>query len=196
MTGIYQIKNKINGKSYVGKSIRIEERFSDHKNWAFNSNSKKYMYPLYQAFRKYGINNFDFIVLEECLENELHDKECFYYNLLKPKYCLTDPNLNSFSQSIGVGKKISEALTGRMFSDEHKKNISKALMGSKNPQAKKVIAINKKTSEETEFDCYGDAAEWIMEKELSISNRRQITQSISRVATGQRKSAYGFYWTN
>ena len=32
---------------------------------------------LYQSMRKYGIENFVFSILEECLENELDEKEQF-----------------------------------------------------------------------------------------------------------------------
>ena len=30
MTGIYKIENKINGKIYIGQSINIERRWSEH----------------------------------------------------------------------------------------------------------------------------------------------------------------------
>lgn len=33
---------------------------------------------LYEAFRKYGIENFEFSILEECSEEQLNDKEKFY----------------------------------------------------------------------------------------------------------------------
>jgi len=31
MCGIYKITNQINGKIYVGKSVHIEQRFTEHK---------------------------------------------------------------------------------------------------------------------------------------------------------------------
>ena len=58
--GIYKIVNKINNKIYIGQSINIEERFKQHK----RSLNKYFKYPLYNAFRKYGIENFEFVVLE------------------------------------------------------------------------------------------------------------------------------------
>jgi group I intron endonuclease len=64
MTGIYKITNLINGKSYIGQSLHIERRFLQHKSpYERERYSNK---PLYKAFEKYGIENFDFSIIEEC----------------------------------------------------------------------------------------------------------------------------------
>ena len=82
--GIYQIKNKINGHMYIGLSKNIEHRFNDHKTKPFSSNKPDDINKaLYKAIRKYGVHNFEFNILEECLESELKDKEIYwisYYN--------------------------------------------------------------------------------------------------------------------
>lgn len=75
MIGIYLIKNKTNGKSYVGKSIDIGRRWSRHRAVAFNKSEHGYNYPLYRAIRKYGLENFEFSVLEECPKNMLNFNE-------------------------------------------------------------------------------------------------------------------------
>lgn len=62
---VYKITNQINNKSYIGSSIHVERRWREHKNSAFNSNSPCYHYPLYKAFRKYGIENFSFEILKD-----------------------------------------------------------------------------------------------------------------------------------
>lgn len=79
--GIYKITNSINNKSYIGQSKSIEQRWKEHKNDSLNQNSEEYNYPLYQAFRKYGIDNFKFEILEECSQEELNDKEIYYISL-------------------------------------------------------------------------------------------------------------------
>lgn len=87
--GIYKITNMINQKSYIGQSIDIERRWRSHRNtynWIKN-------YPLYLAFKKYGLNNFRFEILEECSFNELNNKEKYYisfYNSWKNGYNQTD----------------------------------------------------------------------------------------------------------
>lgn len=72
--GIYKITNKINGHSYIGQSVDVERRWRQHINFP-KENSK---YPLYQAFRKYGIENFSFEILELCSQEKLNDREIYY----------------------------------------------------------------------------------------------------------------------
>ena len=70
ISGIYKIENKLNGKIYIGKSVNILERFNTHKRNAFNTKSLEYDKVLYKAFRKYGIENFDFEIIEECIDKD------------------------------------------------------------------------------------------------------------------------------
>lgn len=78
--GIYKIENKLNGKVYIGQSINIENRWVGHRK-TVHGISKNHDYPLYQAIRKYGIENFEFSILEECKVEELNDKEIDYIKL-------------------------------------------------------------------------------------------------------------------
>ena len=64
MFTVYKITNCINNKCYIGSSIRVEQRWKQHKNDSKNQNSERYYYPLYCAFRKYGIDNFSFEILK------------------------------------------------------------------------------------------------------------------------------------
>ena len=67
MYTVYKITNLTNNKCYIGSSIRVEKRWQEHKNTAFNPNSPHYQYPLYRAFRKYGLKNFSFkIIKNDC----------------------------------------------------------------------------------------------------------------------------------
>lgn len=78
MIGIYKITNKLNGKCYIGQSTNIKKRWENHR--SMNGNED---YPLYRAFRKYGVNNFKFEVLEECNKEELEHMEYFYILLFE-----------------------------------------------------------------------------------------------------------------
>ena len=93
LCGIYKITNKINGKVYIGQAINIHYRFTRHKNDAFDLNNRQYHSALYQAIRKYGIENFIFEVIEECAPDKLDEKEIHYiaqYESFGPKgYNLT-----------------------------------------------------------------------------------------------------------
>lgn len=72
MYGIYKITNLTNNKSYIGKSSNIEERFKYHK-YNYQSFGKDWNKTLYKAFRKYGLNNFSFDIIEEMTKDE-YDK--------------------------------------------------------------------------------------------------------------------------
>ena len=88
--GIYLITNNINQHQYVGQSINIYKRFNSHHIYDYkNSNSPTYNYSIYQAFRKYGIENFTVKILELCKKEELDEKEIFYiekYNTFNNGY--------------------------------------------------------------------------------------------------------------
>ena len=80
MIGIYKITNKINGKIYVGQSNCIQRRFAQHKSpYEQQRFSNK---PLYKAFKKYGIQNFSFEVIEQCSQEQLNTREKFWIKTL------------------------------------------------------------------------------------------------------------------
>ena len=83
MVGIYKITNLINQKSYIGQSVDIESRWIAEKTRAFNQSSNSYDTILSRAFRKYGISNFLFEVIEECSKEQLNEKERYYIYSLK-----------------------------------------------------------------------------------------------------------------
>lgn len=77
LIGIYKITNLLNNKSYIGKSIDILERWKQHIEVS-QCNKKESYYDLYCDFRKYGINNFSFTILEMCDKGILQEKEQYY----------------------------------------------------------------------------------------------------------------------
>lgn len=83
MIGIYKITNNINNKCYIGQSRDIQKRWISHRNVPFNPNCHEYNYPLYQAIRKYGLENFSLEILEECPIKELNEKEQFWIDRYK-----------------------------------------------------------------------------------------------------------------
>lgn len=63
-------------RPFVLKADGIKKKYR-----AFNESSEEYNKILSQAFRKYGIENFTFEILEECEPTELNDKEMYYISL-------------------------------------------------------------------------------------------------------------------
>lgn len=80
MIGIYKITNRINNKIYIGQSVDIKKRWRQHKRHSQVPN-KEYEKYLYRAFRKYGLDNFTFEVIEECSREQLNERECYYIQL-------------------------------------------------------------------------------------------------------------------
>lgn len=78
MTGIYKITNLLNENAYIGLSVNIEKRWKDHTKRAFDPKSQEYNKTLYKAFRKYGLENFRFEVLEECQTEDLNEREKYW----------------------------------------------------------------------------------------------------------------------
>jgi|GEM_PF-3346794 len=81
ISGIYGIRNKINGKIYIGQSGNIYSRWTAHRNALKNNchHNKR----LQNAWNKYGECSFDFFIVEKCGLNELDIYENFwilYYN--------------------------------------------------------------------------------------------------------------------
>jgi group I intron endonuclease len=77
--GIYKLISP-NNKIYIGQSIKIEQRWIDHKRRA-KKNSTRHSFKLYNSIRKYGWENFKKEIVEVCDPDELNDREIYYINL-------------------------------------------------------------------------------------------------------------------
>ena len=103
--GIYKITNLLNGKIYIGKSVDIYERFNTHKRESLISqeqweqNYRGIKTPFHAAIRKYGAENFKLEIIEECLEQELNEKEKYYIKL----YNSTNKDIGYNIQEGGTG---------------------------------------------------------------------------------------------
>lgn len=78
MMGIYKYTNKLNGKCYIGQSKNIALRFRSHLN---ATNKPKTVFDF--ALKKYGIENFEFTILEKCGKSELDVREKYYIGKYK-----------------------------------------------------------------------------------------------------------------
>lgn len=146
MIGIYKITNDLNGKCYIGQTIDNKKRWKEHKQYSkYKSNGDKYNYPLANAMRKYGVENFSFEMLEELINDKdlLYEKEKYYYNLYQPEYNQVVPEKAEGNQAtmksvcqidintlevVGTYKSISEA--SRLL-NIGRKNISCTISNTK-----------------------------------------------------------------
>ena len=114
MIGIYKITNKINNHSYIGLSTKVEERWKYHQS-PYNQQRESYK-SLYKAFKKYGIENFTFEILEECSIQELGEKEKYYI----AKY---DTYKNGYNMTTGGEDNVGSAHPNHKLTDEDIINI-------------------------------------------------------------------------
>lgn len=139
--GIYKITNRQSGKSYIGQSTNIERRWKNHKIAASNQNNAGYNYPQYRAFRKYGVANFDFEILELCNPDDLNDAE---------KHWIThyDTFRNGYNQDEGGThaihyNKLSNELVGQIIAELKQKTQNSEEIGRKyGVSGRTVRAIN------------------------------------------------------
>lgn len=105
--GIYLLKNTINNKCYIGQSINLRKRLSNHIN---NSTNVKFIgNHLYSAMNKYGIENFKVVLLE-------------IINPLEYEEPISDILNNGYNKTKG-----GESILGCNHSEETRKKISIAL---------------------------------------------------------------------
>ena len=143
--GIYQIRNLITGRVYIGQSICLNKRVNDH--FSALRRGKHNNKHLQNSFNKHGESNFIFEYLVYCEEKELTRYEqgiLDYKPLNYNKREIVDSNkgnklyptiehrknLSFAYQSMSEEKKkdrankISISHTGRKNTEEHNKNIS------------------------------------------------------------------------
>lgn len=89
MAYIYKITNIVNGKVYIGQTIRKPSlRWNEHKSESLCPTARHgYFYHLHCAIRKYGIESFVFEIIDECPDDERFRIETKYIL----KYQSNDP---------------------------------------------------------------------------------------------------------
>lgn len=83
-SGIYQIRNKRDGRIYIGQTINFTHRRNQHF-----SKLKAQCHlsdRLQDDYDKYGKDMFVFEIIERCDKDDLNRKERGYINILKPYY--------------------------------------------------------------------------------------------------------------
>lgn len=93
ISGIYQITCIPTGDTYVGSSTNIHKRWIAHRNTMLNGLSTFGLQRLHDA---YGIDSFEFGILERCLTGELMRMEQAYIDALNPTLNVSQKAYNAF----------------------------------------------------------------------------------------------------
>lgn len=169
--GVYKIINLINGKFYVGSTaISFYKRYKQHINRFKNKNEKNHCKKLFNAIKKYGVENFEFILLEICLEKkDVINTEQKYINLG------TNYNICLIANS-KLGCKCSEKTKNKLRSGSHI-DIHK----------KPIIQYTLDGTKIKEFNSSVEAEKFFKKKPNN--------NHINKVCNNKRYSAYGYRWT-
>ena len=116
---IYKITNQVNGKFYVGKTMKsLPTRFYNHCYDAINRNSTSYFH---RAIRKYGKENFIIEEIELCGDN-LGNREIFWISKLNPHYNKTlggDGGMLGYSHTEKTRQLLSLKRKGKFLGEEN-----------------------------------------------------------------------------
>lgn len=115
ISGIYEIKNKINGDRYIGSSNDIDKRLKEHKRELLIGNH--FNPRLQKAWNKYGFDAFELCLFLACETSMLLIEEQKLLNK-KPEYNIT--------------KHAEAFFTGHNHSEKSKQKISIGMKGKKN----------------------------------------------------------------
>ena len=90
---IYKITNLINGKIYVGQTVKtLEERFQKHC-WGTTEKDKYHLnMAIKKAIKKYGKENFTIELIEQVEKDKLDEREVYwisFYNSYQKGYNCT-----------------------------------------------------------------------------------------------------------
>lgn len=113
--GIYKIENNLNHKIYIGQSKNIEARWRKHRSADDN-------YSIHKAFRKYGIENFSFDVIEETSPDQLDEREVYwisYYHSYEEGYNETIGGQGTSGLSVNLSFEQIEEITKLLLTNQY-----------------------------------------------------------------------------
>ena len=151
ISGVYKIESKKKSyRVYIGSSINIFKRWHDHL-FALRNN-KHYSKKLQRHFNKYGENDLIFSILLGCEKEDLIKIEQYFIDAYNPYFnsCPTAGNQlgvkaspetilklkishTGIKDSEETKRRKSEAGKKKVFTPEHRANLSKANIGKTKP---------------------------------------------------------------
>ena len=154
MQGIYKITNLINNKVYIGKTNNSDRRWKDHQRLAFTENHKEYNKILYQAMRKYGVDNFTIEQIDLAYsKDELNNKEIYWIEKYQSYKSSNGYNRtrggdggDTWSNRSDDDKARTSQILSRKLSGENNPMYGKNAFANKTPEEMKAIADKKSKS--------------------------------------------------
>lgn len=201
-TGIYQIKNLINDKIYIGSSKQgFAKRFSEHLYDL--KNNDHHSQHLQKAYNKYGKENFIFEIIEVCNIEIVVEREQYWidltkcykrnhgYNILQKAY-----SSEGYKHSEESLKKIGEQSKKRGAHPNSVNAMKKANTGRKREKAHSERMSKLHSKPVVQLSLEGVfIKEWeSIAKIISSFGLRAHDSNISKCCKGKCKSYQGFIW--
>jgi hypothetical protein len=189
-SGIYLIRNMINGKKYVGSSENLSHRLSFYITPSkMNYVLKRGKSAIYSAIIKYGQDNFSIEIIEYCEPGKCLEREKYYIDLLRPEYnIINDPTIPPMS-----GRKHSNESKQKMSDIAKEINHSgrfmtchKKIEGS-GKLSQKIEVFDNENKETTSYDSIHEAA-----RALNLPRHNTISNYIQRNQQKPYKGRYTF----
>ncbi len=171
-SGVYRWVNIESGKSYIGSSANLNDRFRRYFNYSYLSNSKRGASLICKALLKYGYVGFTLEILEYCSKTDVLAREQFYLDIFKPEYNIlkiAGSNLG-YKHSVASLKLMSIASKSRNESEDFLKSKREAMLGRElskwvldnmarnNPFSQPVVVSNIQTGDSQQFTSMARAA--------------------------------------
>lgn len=203
--GIYIIRNLINGKVYIGKSVNIYNRITSHISTLTLKRAKGENPHFISAWHKYGRECFGYSIVEECSVDMLKERELYWMVY----YESTNPNKGYNKRIDSEGGMVPHKDTRKKLSDalKNRKQTVRDLIGEKvtifwknNPDIKKQMSINVKIARQKKykfiqlFDDNTVFQEYDSVEEIIQKNPTYKWQNIYSVCNGYKKKIYGYKW--
>lgn len=182
MKAIYKWTNLINGKIYIGKSVDITKRLREYR-YEINKGHNR---PIILALKKYGFENFQFEIIEECnnLSNEeILQREQYWMNYYQSQdltkgYNLLDANETPIEHYSEGSKNVKARLN-----EEKVLNIREMIFF----QNIKPIEVYKIYANEISWDAFTKAYRGTTWLNVDTSMIRNINSEIERKGVAKAK---------
>lgn len=163
-SGVYLWLQKTNGKFYVGSSVDLRLRFYDYFSKSYFDKSGNTI--IANAISKYGLDSFEYFVLEVTDKENVLTREQFYIDTLKPEYNILNVagSTAGFKHTAETIEKISAAALGRVHFEDTKLKISESQKNNKNNPGLPLTVKDLSTGSVTQYSNLTEAA-----KELGFS---------------------------
>lgn len=208
-SGIYAIRNKINGKQYIGSAVHFRNRFKEHRSKLTRGlhHSRK----LQNSWNKNGADVFEFLIVEVVAEKAMliarEQHWIDHYSAAKLGYNISptagstlgvkasaetcekrSKTLRSLSASMFAAR--SAAAKGRKFTEEHKAKIAAAHIGTKrSEEARRKMSEAAKAQPEEVRKARAASRAWYRPTE---ETKRKVSEKMTgRVVSDETRAKVG-----